>query len=430
MSSVPMNSRLKRNIMLTIITGALSTIAINLTNPFYSLFVIRLGGTDYHVAWLSAFPALAAMLVLIPGGAFVDRFTYKKKITCWMIGANRFFFLVLAFVPFLPPLIQATMFVVFVGIMRVPGAIAEIGWQSFWADIVPEEHRGHAMARRSRISSFVGMIVTFGAGRILATLPQTDAERIQFYQVFFILAFLFSIFEVYNHLRIQEPRHEEQEKEAARLNQIPLLKRFRLLYASFQDTPQAKRFLVFSICSIIFHFGWQMGWPLFTLYQIKNLNSNEFWLALISVIGSLVSIVAYTPWNRFAARYGHDRALTVTAVCMAITPILYAVSPNLPILALMNVMVGVSTAGFTMILFNVSLNEAPRFQRTLYIACYNTIISISAIIAPNIGVFFTDLWGIHLALLITAFFRFVGAGAFFWRYRYHAKQGVTEAEAA
>lgn len=422
MSSVPMDSRLKRNIMLTIITGALSTIATNLTNPFYSLFVIRLGGTDYHVAWLSAFPALAAMFVLIPGGAFVDRFTYKKNITCWMIGANRFFFLILAFVPFLPPIVQATMFVILVGMMRVPGAVAEIGWQTFYADIVPEEHRGLAMARRSRISSFMGMIVTFVAGRILATLPQTDAERIQFYQIFFVLAFVFSIFEVYNHMRIREPRHEENEKDSAQLNQIPLKKRFQLLIASFQDTPQAKRFLIFSICSIIFHFGWQMGWPLFNLYQIKNLHSNEFWLALISVIGSLVSIVAYTPWSRFAEKVGNDKALTVTAFCMAVTPILYAVSPNLPVLALMNIIVGISTAGFTMILFNVSLNEAPRFQRTLYIACYNTIISLSAILAPHIGVYFTELWGIHISLLITAFFRFVGVGAFFWRVRYHAKK--------
>lgn len=430
MPITPMDSTLKRNILLTVISGGAATMAVNLTNPFYSLFVIRLGGTDYHVAWLSSLPALAAMLVLIPGGAFIDRFTYKKTITCMMIGANRFFYLCLALVPFLPPLVQATTFVLIVGLMRFPGAVAEIAWQSFYADFVPDLHRGPAMARRSRTSTFVGMLVTYGAGYILSQFPQTDAERTQFYQVFFVLAFLISAIEIYTHMKIREPRHEEDEKESAALNKIPLMERFRLMMVSFNETPQAKRFLIFAICSIIFHFGWQMGWPLFSLYQIKHLHADESWLALISVISGISSMISYTPWSKFAEKVGNDKALTITGLGMAITPALYAISPNLPILAAMNVMVGISTAGFTLILFNISLKEAPKFQRTLYIACYNTIISVSGFIAPQIGAYFTELLGIHGSLFVTSFFRFVGVVAFFVRYRHHAKDAGRVREVA
>ena len=420
MSENAISSPLKRNITLTVIAGAAATITFNLTNPFFSLFVLRLGGTDYHVGWLSALPGLAAVLALIPGGAFVDRFTYKKKITCALIGASRFFYLCLALVPFLNAW-QATVFVILVGMMRFPSSVSEIAWQSFFADYVPDDQRGFAYAHRQRIATIVGMIVTFTAGQILSHFPKSDMGRIRFYQVFFIIAFVVGCFEVYNHYRIKEPKYEN-EGESESLGKKTLKERFKLLVNSFDDTPQAKRFLIFATCSIIFHFGWQMGWPLFSLYQIKTLNATEGWIAIITVISNITSALSYNYWNRFAERFGNDKTLVITATGMAMTPIIYALSPTLVILAAVNSIVGISTAGFLLTLMNNTLREAPKFQRTLYIACYNTIINVSIIFAPNIGVFISTNFGIRRALCAAAFFRFLGAVAFFIRYRYHARE--------
>ncbi|AZR73423.1 hypothetical protein BBF96_08525 [Anoxybacter fermentans] len=415
------DSQLKRNIFLTVIAGAATTIIFNLTNPFFSLFVLRLGGTNYHVAWLSSLPGLAAVLALIPGGAFVDQFTYKKNITCLLIAASRFFYFCLALVPFLPPAWQATTFVILIGMMRLPGSVSEIAWQSFFADFVPEIHRGYALAQKQRISTIIGMIVTFLAGQILSHIPGTDLERLRFYQAFFIIAFIVGCIEVYANLMIKEPCYENEEETKA-LSRTSLKKRFQLLFSSFKNIPQAKRFLIFAICSIIFHFGWQMGWPLFSLYQIKHLNATEAWLATISVITSLTSALSYNYWNKFANKYGNDITLAITGLGMAFTPVLYASSKTLPILASVTTIVGISTAGFILTLMNITLLEAPKFQRTLYIACYNTAINISAIFAPNVGVYINDRWGIHTALLAAAFFRFLGVIAFFIRYKYHTHE--------
>lgn len=423
MSLSPLDSQLKRNIRLTVIAGAAAIISFNLTNPFFSLFVIRLGGGNYHVALLSALPAVAAVLILIPGGALIDRFSYKKKITCFLIGSSKFFYLCLALVPFLPATWQATIFVVIIGIMRFPGSISEIAWQSFFADYTPEVHRGYALAQKQRISTFFGMIVTFSAGQILSRFPVSDLDRIKYYQIFFIIAFLAACFEVYTHRKIHEPKcSEESEKETTALTQKSLLDRFKIMFSSFQDLPQAKRFLIFAICSVIFHFGWQMGWPLFSLYQIKYLHANEAWLAAISVISGLTSVLSYNQWNKFAEKYGNDITLTITGLGMSLTPALYVLSQTLPVLAIMATIVGISTAGFILTLLKMTLLEAPKFQRTLYIACYQTLINISAVIAPNVGVFINELGGIKVALLAAAFFRFLGVVAFFIRYRYYNHQ--------
>ncbi len=419
----PMDSQLKKNIHLTVVAGAAATIGLNLTNPFFSLFVIRLGGTDYHVGWLSSLPALAAVLVLIPGGIYVDRFPYKKKITCLMIGSSKFFFLCLALVPFLPPLWQATIFVLLIGIMRIPGAISEIAWQSFLADYIPEDFRGYTLAQRSWISTFFGIIITLSAGQVLSRFPRTNLDRIRFYQIFFVIAFLAACYEVYSHLRIKEPNFDnESEQEKVLINQTPIIQRFKLLSSSFSTVPKAKRFLIFACCSIIFHFGWQMGWPLFSLYQIRHLHATEAWLSAISVISGLTSVLSYTSWNKFAEKHGNDLTLTLTGLGMSITPVLYILSKSLPILAIMNTIVGISTAGFVLTLTNMTLQEVPKLQRTLYIACYNTAINISAACTPLIGVYINDKAGIKIALLVAAFFRFLGVVAFFVRYRYYDKE--------
>ncbi len=423
MPMTPMDSQLRKNIRLTIFSGAALTIIFNLTNPFLSMFVLRLGGTDYHVAWLSALPAFAAMLALIPGGAFIDRFTYKKRITCFVMGISRMFYLCLALVPFLPSTWQATFFVIIIGIMRFPSSVSDIAWQSFYADIIPERHRGFALAQRQRIASIVGMVVTFAAGQVLSYFPKTNLDRIHFYQGFFILAFLIACFEFYTNWKIKEPQYsKEDERESLKLTQTSLKTKFKLLFSSFKTTPQAKRFLIFAICSFTFHFGWQMGWPLFNLYQIKYLHATEAWLAWISVISALTSALTYAPWSRFAEKHGNDITLAITGLGMSITPILYSLSTSLPILAVMNTIVGISTAGFILTLTNMTLIEVPKFQRTLYIACYSTATNISAIFAPNVGVFFNEHFGIHKALLAVAFFRFIGVITFFIRYRYYSHE--------
>lgn len=427
MSLIPFDKELKRNIRLTIIAGAASTIIFNLTIPFFSLFVIRLGGSDYHVAWLNALPGLAAVLALIPGGAFVDKFAYKKNITCTLLAANRFFYLCLALVPFLPQIWQATFFVLFVGMMRFPGSVGDIAWQSFFADYIPEIHRGNVLAQKQRLATFFGLVVTFIAGQILSRFPKTDIDRIHFYQAFFLVAFIFGCIEIYTHMRIREPDYsketsDEETQEQILLNKSSLKERFKNLRRTLKTSPQAKRFIIFATCSVIFHFGWQMGWPLFGLYQIKYLNASEAWLATISVIGGLTSALAYTPWSRFADKYGNDITLVITGLGMSLTPVLYAMSPTLPILTLMNTIVGISTAGFLLTLLNMTLLEAPKLQRTLFIACYTTFVNVSAIFAPNIGVFISNLWGIRGALFVTAFFRFLGVISFFIRYRYHSRE--------
>ena len=103
---------------------------------------------------------------------------------------------------------------------------------------------------------------------------------------------------------------------------------------------------------MFFHIGWMGAQPLFSLYSIKVLKANEIGLSALSIASSISSIIAYTKWAKFADKKGNSLALSIAIFGMGITPILYALSSTIKQLVLFNIIVGVSVAGTTLILFN------------------------------------------------------------------------------
>ncbi|WP_425449631.1 MFS transporter [Dethiothermospora halolimnae] len=400
------------NSKVNIVNGIFAIVAINLVNPYFSKFALRLGASDYQIGLLSSLPALFSVLTLIMGAVIIEGSTNKKKTTSLIMFSHKAFYLLLAVVPFMPENYQSWVFVILVGIMNLPGSISITGFQSSIGDIFDERARGRAMGLRNRYSAIFGMIVAFTSGRLLTIIPNNNSETIILYQVFFIIAFIFAQGEVLSYLKFRGIRKVKQEKNAGYLKSLKVV---------LKNLPKQRKFIIFTCCSLLFHFGWQMGWPLFSLYTIDYLNADETWLGIISVASSLSSILTYTLWGKLADKYGNSIMLGISTFGMAITPILYAASNSLIALVLFNVIIGVSVAGTVLILFNILLEVIPSQNRTIYIAIYNTLINLSATISPIIGVRLKKDFNIYLALIIVGILRLIGSASFFLRNKFIKK---------
>ena len=99
---------------------------------------------------------------------------------------------------------------------------------------------------------------------------------------------------------------------------------------------------------------------------------------------------------------------------MGVTPLLYAVSNQIWLLVLFNVLIGVSVAGTVLLLFNILLEIIPNENRTIYIAIYNTLIAIISGISPILGVKVMDMTNIYIALIAVAVIR-LASSIFFYR---------------
>lgn len=398
---------IEHNIKINIANGIFATIAMNLVNPYFAKLAERLGATDYQIAYLTSLPHFVSIFAFIPGAILIENSRDKKKATGSMIFLHKLFFLLLAFVPFLKKFNRASLFVLLVGLMNLPGSIGTMGFQSSIGDIFLPEDRGRAMGLRNRYATIFGMITTFISGELLTRIPNTNEEAIRLYQIFFITAFVIAQGEVISYFKFKGMRKTNKDK--------PNSKYIDCLKTTLKDIPRQRDFLLFSLCSFSFHVGWVMAQPLFNIYTIKNLGANEVWLSIISIASSLSSTLAYTKWANFADKKGNDFALSFAILGMSITPILYAFSESIKMLVLFNIIIGISVAGTVLILFNILLQVTPRENRTVYIAVYNTFIAIISAISPVVGIAIKDRIGIKRALILIGILRFISTIFFFIR---------------
>lgn len=402
-STVSLESNLSYNKRVNIINGVLAAIASNLVNPYFSKFAERLGATDYQIAYLTSLPHFVSILAFIPGAILIESLSNKQKTIGSVMMLQKVFFLFIAFIPFMN-VSQASLFVLMIGLMNLPGSIGSMGYQSSMGDIFSAKERGTTMGLRNRYSSIIGIVITFISGRLLTSLPKTKEDTIILYQVFFLIAFLVSVAEIIYFFKFKGFKVQNKKKSTYLEDLKQVLK----------EIPNNKSFLLFLFASLFFHIGWVGAQPLFNIYTIKILKANEFWLSAISIASGVSSVIAYTRWASFADKKGNNVALSIAIIGMGVTPLLYALSTHIFMLVLFNVLIGVSVAGTVLIMFNILLEVTPDENRTIYIAIYNTLIAIISGVSPLLGVKLMDMTNITIALIAVAAIRLISS-IFFYR---------------
>lgn len=387
------------------INGIFLALALNLTKPYNAKFALRLGGTDYHVAMISSLPAIVAALSLIPLSIWIERAENHQKRTAALMLTHKLFYLLMALLPFFRGVDQAALFVLCVGLMNLPFAGSQMGHQAFVGEIFLPDQRATAMSLRNRASDMARLLITLVSGQLMLRLPKTNTDFIHLYQLFFFLAFLIGLGEVISFLRFKAPGNKS--KSDVQVNHP--------LRDVLQRLPSEKDYLIYGACALIFYFGWQMGWPLFSLYQIQNLGADEFWLSTFSVSFSIFSILSVSFWAKLADERGNRLAIVLATFLMALTPIVFAMTKSLPMMAILQIIPGTATAGTLLVLFNSLLEVTPQKNRTIYIAIFTTATYLSASIAPVLSVWLKNQTTIVVALVVTGCVRMAGSLALYLR---------------
>jgi len=392
------------NLKVLIIYGVLFQVMERLYKPYAVKFLERIGGSDFHISLYNALPGFMMFLTVFAGSIWLNSQKHRQQAIQKTILSSRLIILLFATVPMLPKDYQPMSFVVLSAIMSIPMAIYLSGYQGFIGDVFEEENRATAIGKRNQYGVYAVMIMSLITGYILSELPGNEAERIMIYQLFFVLSFVLGLFEIhiFKKFRVshEEVRHVLHWKE------------------TLKGIPSNRQFKLFMICSLIFHFGWQMGWPLFSIYMIKVLGANEMWLAIINMGSFITMIVGYKMWPGYIRQWGSPAVTAICTMGMALTPLLYIVSKNLYVMSSVAVLTGIFTSGTLTVLLSGLLEVLPARERTVYMGFYNTFINLSLAIAPMIGHAFMQSRGIVFALYLTALFRMFGGIAFIIRSRY------------
>jgi predicted MFS family arabinose efflux permease len=259
------------------------------------------------------------------------------------------------------------------------------------------------LSQRSIYTIVFTTVVTISAGLLFRYVATSNDDYLTLYRIFYVLAAVCGVtaYVVFRKLRYDaSPTHQ------------PIV-----FKGSLKTVFMNKRYTKFVLSSTIFHFGWQMGWPLFSIYTIKTLGADEFWLSIISVGSAIVMLFAHRLWPKLIEYYGNARIAYICTFGMALTPLLYAVSKSLPVLAIFSMSTGLFTAGTITVLFSDMLDVIPDQNRVIYVGYYNVFTNITLVISPLVGHVFYEARGIVFALIVTTAFRLVGGLAFMIRER-------------
>jgi hypothetical protein len=396
---------MRDNQRVNMINGIFLALALNLTKPYNAKFALRLGGTDYHVAMISSLPAIAAALSLIPLSIWIEKAGDQQKRTAALMFTHKLFYLFMALLPFFHGVDQATIFVLCVGLMNLPFAASQLGHQNCIGSVFTPAERATAMGLRNRASDIARLFITLASGQLMLRIPKTNTDFIHLYQFFFLLAFLLGLGEVASFMKFKGVQAKASDQ---RHRGNPLKEAIRQL-------PLERDYLVYGGCALIFYFGWQMGWPLFSLYQIQNLGADEFWLSLFSVAFSVFSIMSVTFWAKLADERGNRFVIVITTFLMALTPAVFAMTKSLPMMAMVQIIPGTATSGTLLVLFNSLLEMTPEKNRPIFLAFFTTATYVSASIAPVLSVWIKNQSTIIVAMMMAAAVRMAGCLALYLR---------------
>ena len=441
-----------KNAMLFILEGLAMATAGNMLSPFIQKFTERIGGNDWHIAMINSLPPLVAIIFLIPCGILINRIHNKKLVATFLLVFNSLFFIAMMVVPGLPLGIRATFFVVIVGLMNWPQSLYLTTWQSFYSDTFRGPLANSIYGMRSRFVALIGVFVVLITGTIIARSTNSEKGVEFIYTMIFALCFVFTIVQAFLISKV-DPRDKRTQRLAGSRQtlgptEVPVasdvpdakdpkglkgskglnvrnsaLRAARVLklqqrkneddtlsMVAFRGAMKNKKFLLYCLAAFAFYLTWQMGWPIFYIYQSSKeyVGFDEFWFGLLTFSISLTSFITYPFWTKRLTTWGTGPVMIIGAVVLVTNPFMYLVSTNAFWILGINILIGGISAAFTLAVFCRTIELAPEKGKTVYFAVFNTFVNTSGFIAPLIGVWIKSGVGVPNTLAIIGVLRIFG----------------------
>jgi drug/metabolite transporter superfamily protein YnfA len=363
---------------------------------FLSVFLVRLGASNFLVGLLTAMPALTGMLLAIPVGEFLAR---QRNIVPWFARSRflvLFCYALTGLVPFLFTSNRPEVIILIWALATLPQTFVGVGFTVVMGGVAGPGGRFTLMSRRWSILGLTNSITVVIVGQLLRWF-----EFPLNYQIVFIGSAIGALISVIFSSSIVLP---PQEMATARLG---IIQTFRTHGVTLR---QNKTFVNFTVAQFVFRWGLALAVPLFPIYWVKNVGATDPQIGVINSVQTFVLMVAYFLWTRISERRGERWVLLVTSLGLSLYPLLTALTHNVPLLVVWAALGGLFIAGVDLVFFDLILRTVPDDYRPSYVGMYQTTVYLSSFLAPLLGTFLSDTVGIVPALIFSTVMRLAGFG--------------------
>jgi len=331
------------------------------------------------IALLGSTPLLLGSLGQYFLPAVVDVRHARKAHVLVGVGLQSTFLLLTAVTGFLPGPYAAWAYVASIALAGVSANVTTASWASWMGDLVPLEIRGRHFAWRSRLFAFVNLSVAMLAGFSAMSYSTQNAPWTFFTGIF--LAAGLSRAVSYQMLKRQ------YEPPVPRADRAP---DWRVL--------PSHDFRTFCWAHALMQGAAAMSAPFFTVWYLRDLHFNYLALALTSSCTIVGNIVSLPVWGKLADRLGNRAILRVSGLLVCMVPLPYLLLTSQTAVFAINVVGGISWAGYNLVSFNHLLSASENKDRAR--------LSAYASAVTGVVVFTMTLLGGFLATRLPAWFTF------------------------
>jgi len=354
---------------------------------FLVAFAIKLGASNLVIGLLAAIGPLAQLLQL-PSIILVEKMRNRRAIVVAASALSRLCWLLIALVPVLFGAQKGL--AILLGATVATSALAAVSgcsWNSWMRDLIPQNILGSFFSKRMRIATAAGIGLSLLAAVYLDLWKKLFANyEIYGYSFLFLLGFGAGALGVYFLARTPEKRMPAPEQKPGIL---------RLLAQPFKDENFRK--LIAFMCS--WNFAVNLAGPFFMVYMLKRLGLSMSFIIALSIISQVLNFAFLKIWGRYTDRFSNK---SVLAICgplfnLSILAWTFTTMPEkhfltIPLLVVIHIVMGLSSAGVSLASGNIGLKLAPEGQATAYLAANTIFNSIAAGIAPILGGKFADFF--------------------------------------
>lgn len=349
------------------------------TGAFLPGMALALGAGNFTIGVLASFAPIAQM-AQIPAILLIEKVGLRKLITVLFQLASRLSLVGAAVVPFfVPEDYQVISFSVLMILFFLGSSFSGCSRASLIKDLVPEKSRGAILASRLAAATALGAVLSLVAGFSIEGLTEWMGEASDAYGVIFLVSAVCGLFGVWMTMRFPEVRMPPKSKGTGWI---------KTLILPVKDT-NFRRLLIFSSA---WSFTVIMSGAFFTVYMLNRIGIPMSWVILLAVLSQVTNIHFFRLWGRIADRYSNKSVLAVSVPMFIVLLLLYPFttmperySMTVPLLVLIHIIGGISTAGFNLCAANIALRLAPHGNATAYLGTNAFCSGLSAAVAPIVG---------------------------------------------
>lgn len=348
-----------------------TTIFANLiAGPYLTGYLLHLGSNAGQIGFITAIPLLMNAVLVIISAFLMEKYTNRYRTAMVTLTFHRTLLCACGLIPFVVSSEWwVPTFIAMYIVLCFFGSLSSTPFTTLFADMVPTDMRARYFGIRFTLTGAAASLTLLAAGWMLDRVSQTTG--------FALLYTMGAILAVINMIHL------------FRYPKIPYTPTgnglsLKYLYKPFRDKSFIK--------SILFVSFWIMAQgstiSLFSYVMLDIMSIKYEWVGISNTLLAIVSIAAYAIWGKLNTRWSNRRLLLWVFPINAVAVMLWGIQAFAPVnvmLVVVYTFLGISMAGFLMLVFNFVMSDTPEKERPMYYAVYASMTGLFGFCGPLLG---------------------------------------------